>query len=344
MDIKGLNEEIFNLIEKDISPEFRDQVKQYADMERNQYLKDVDYYKSRLDYNPDDEFYKDALDRANKKASVKNMYADKIYKYLAEHNVDVQNCTIESLDGTNLRSKDLKTLYFKAKKDTQTMVILLVPQISNFAAYELTTTDDGKFVILDLMRRRDQGVEEGPKPHSLKVALNSGVFDNKQLFLVSGPNLTSLRRQRRQSQDGMVKRFKADDVSFNVETDGDIQWALNNDKSFLDKSGYIVDYAKIKNKLLNFKKQKGSYSKDIDELLNGYDELMGKVKELFTNYNPRQGTSTDLPRIMDKMNNLGYILQKIDSNLETSDNGTSLKNYIDEAKRAIEDMRKSIEK
>ena len=339
IDIKKLNEEIQGLIEKEVSPEFVDRVKQYSDQERNRYKRDADRYKQNYDSTGDD-WYKDAFDDVNKKANAKNMKADKVYQYLADHGVDVQNCKIETLNGSELKSKDLKKLYFNAKKDEQTKVILLVPAMENFQAYELYTTYDGKFAINDLMPNTYKGVEDAVyKPHSLKTALNSGIFEGKQLFLVSGPDLRILRMQRRQSQKDMVKRYKDDEVPHSVETDGDIQWAFDNDWSFLDKSGYIVDYAAIKRKLMDYKKQKGSYSKDVDEILNGYEELMGKVKELFTNYDPRQGTSTDLPRIMDKMNNLGYTLQKIDSNLETPDNGTSLKNHIDEAKRRIENIK-----
>ena len=338
IDIKKLNEEIQGLIEREVSPEFVDRVKQYSDQERNRYKRDADRYKQNYDSTGDD-WYKDAFDDVNKKANAKNMKADKVYQYLADHGVDVQNCKIETLNGSGLKSKDLKKLYFNAKKDEQTKVILLVPYDQNFVAYELYTTYDGKFAINDLMPNEYKGVGSGYTPYSLKTALNSGIFEGKQLFVVSGPDLRILRMQRRQSQKDMVKRYKDDEVPHSVETDGDIQWAFDNDWSFLDKSGYIVDYAAIKRKLMDYKKQKGSYSKDVDEILNGYEELMGKVKELFTNYDPRQGTSTDLPRIMDKMNNLGYTLQKIDSNLETPDNGTSLKNHIDEAKRRIENIK-----
>lgn len=313
VDFQKLNEDFCQLVEKTVDPDFRKAVKDSSDYQRAK-LKDAvqrrrntandyrnrqnaDEYDLRWAKDNDDEA--DALEKI---ANAKNMNADRVYREVARF-VDVQNAEMLKIPTEGLTSKDLRKklkslgkpgvfVIIHDMKDRDWLYSNVYPQNAkrlftnmNFFFFE---EKEGKLDIWPPYHTNDADSPaiENDVVQPMMKEINDGSLAKRVpfIFVFYGDKVTDVRKAKNRQDkpywhQDPNERIKITDPS-------DIKPATNpkdlpsySDGRY-DKSGYFVDVRGLLNRLAKFKNERGSFDKDVTNVVDKFKRMIEKYKQL----------------------------------------------------------------
>ena len=351
-EFKILNEQLEAIIEKTIDPKFRDALKASRDFQTSNLQTDIDYYKTRVKKDPDYKWAKDSLDNLEKLMKGKRS-ADYVYKQLASRGLAVDKATIEYIgNGKNLNGKILKNLV-KAKlpedkgydKNSIVFVIADTHSVQKMDTYGSSAErlqsgffawqayySEGVFYLDDYMG--NSKLNSDIKGRTLMNYLNNDKLPDWDFYLTFGPRTSGLRTERAFNKNpyDRVDLKKLD------------KWSL----PYYDKSGYPLDKMKYEliQRLKEYKKSKGAYTAQADELQNSLNDLEAKIKEIIANSDIKDFNARhNIKIIMNKYSTCCDAVKDFLNELErTTTTDKNVNDYYKIAKSTINDINEIINK
>lgn len=253
VNFAALNEELIQIVEKNIDPKFRDALKRVETDRKAMLNKAADKYKN-------DGYYGNQIKRRLKDSEP----VRKIYQELAKGGLDVEQASIEFIGtGADLNSKNLKQI-LKAKMDKEdynngpNRVFLIMdkhyePEMwdredrTGFGVWEAYYRE-GKFFLDDYVRNSSfQAYAKGRILMADLNAKNKWLAD-KDFYIAYGKSNADKRKER--TANKVPQQFR--------RTGG---WDA-------DKSGYDLRAARdaLQKRLKDYKKNNGTYTKQVEEL------------------------------------------------------------------------------
>lgn len=279
--------------------------------------------------------------------------ADYIYKQLAKRRLEVDKATIEyigsgkDLDGKTLRNKIKAKLPADKKYDENNKVFLIadthsVPELSfykpaefegsGFYAWEASYSDE-KFYLDQYMG--DTTLNSNITGRTLMSYLNNKDIPEWDFYLAFGPSSYAKRRER---------AFQNNDPYGREDLRTLDKWSLQ----FYDKSGYPIDKMKdeLIQRLKEYKKSKGAYTTQADELQNALNDFEVKIKDIIANsdikdFNVRDDIKTIINRYSTCCDAVEDFLNALESTTTTD---RDVNDYYKMAKAAIESVNKIIDR
>ena len=345
VDFRKLNEDLIQIVERTIDPKFRDALKASADKQNTDLKNRIDRYKNAGDNG-------EWLDTAEKNLKGKKP-ADYIYKQLAKRRLEVDKATIEyigsgkDLDAKTLRNKIKAKLPADKKYDENNKVFLIadthsVPELSfyrkaefegsGFYAWEASYSDE-RFYLDQYMG--DTTLKSDIAGRTLMAYLNNNDVPEWDFYLAFGPSSYAKRRERAfQNNDPYARK--------------DLRKVDKYDLQFYDKSGYPIDKMKdeLIQRLKEYKKSKGAYTTQADEIQNALNTLETKVKDFMSNSDIRDfDVRRSLKEIMDSFS---YCCTETELFISAINDKTSTDEYVNkkytDAKISINKLERLLEK
>lgn len=331
VNFAALNEELIQIVEKNIDPKFRDALKRVETDRKSMLNKAADKYKD------DDGYYGQQIKRRLKNSEP----VRKIYQELAKGGLDVEQASIEFIGtGEELNAKNLKQI-LKDKMDKEdynngpNRVFLIMDKHyepgmwdeenrTGFGVWEAYYRD-GKFFLDDYVRNSSfQAYAKGRILMADLNAKNKWLAD-KDFYIAYGKSNADKRNER------TANKVPASQKRYPVG-----RW-----DDHLDKSGYDLKDARnaLQMRLKDYKKNSGTYTKQVEELTAQLDELLPKVNEILSNIDFNQGI--DLPKkVMEAARRAAVEINDI-AKAEDSTwyDDSSMKNRIFDAKVALAKLR-----
>ena len=338
MDFKKLHEDLVTMVEKTIDPKFRDAIKR---TEQNR----MDKINKALERPDVSDYRRGELEKGKKQKHA----ARRVYTALAKKGLDVEQSTIEFIGtGADLDGKKLKNI-LKEKMDKEdynngpNRVLLILdkhleasdwyPEESRDPGFCIWTAyyQDGRFYLDDYSP--ESGFDGYTKGRNLMADLNAKNkwLQNKDFYMAFGKSTQEKRDERIKNRIPDSQRRYRHDVNQ--------VWGL-------DKSGYDLKDAKndLERRLKEYKKNNGTYTKQIEELRNQLNSLLPKVQEVLSNVDFNQGIET--PQEVMKMARKAVVdINYINSGMDSNWNDDSTMRYrIDVAKKSLERLEILLEK
>ena len=336
MDFKKLHEDLVSMVEKTIDPKFRDAIKR---TEQNR----LDKINKALERPDVSDYRRGELEKGRK---IKHPVR-KVYTALAKKGLDVEQSTIEFIGtGADLDGKKLKNI-LKEKMDKEDynngpnrVLLVLDKKLEASDWYPEETRDpgfciwtayyqDGRFYLDDYSP--ESGFSGYTKGRNLMADLNAKNkwLQDKDFYIAFGKSLGDKRQERINNRiPDSQRRY-------------DVNQGWN-----LDKSGYDLKDAKndLERRLKEYKKNNGTYTKQIEELRNQLNSLLPKVQEVLSNVDFNKGIET--PQEVMKMARKAVVdINYINSGMDSNWNDDATMRYrIDTAKKSLETLEILLEK